>query len=587
MYKRQQYEGYLTKRAIKSGRNWKRRYFVLTKSALWYLKRKGSSKAKGQFSLEENTVVEDFDPSGTDGDTLPGIRRAGISRLNPMNRGAPVLRKSHCFRVRTGQRAIVLIAESVQLKALWVEAIGRVTKRMSTLKAPRASSSSSSSKVIPDAGVTAAAPRKRESGGLIGSSLRKMVSRKSSVRDQRIKEAEKAYAARVHKFEVSKTKFEVDRRYKLIRPVGQGAYGIVIAADDTANEEEVAIKKVTNAFEDLVDAKRILREIKLLRHFDHENVIHIKDILVPRSLSSFEDIYIVSELMETDLHRVIYSKQKLSEEHIQYFVYQIFRALRYIHSANVLHRDLKPGNILLNANCDLKICDFGLARGLEDLELELTEYVVTRWYRAPEIMLACREYTKAIDVWSVGCILAELFTRKPLFPGNDYIHQLKLICDVIGTPSEADIHFVTSERARRFMRKQPVKRRRPLAQMFPKNLPEGIDLLRQLLIFDPDKRITVDGALAHEYFQALHCPEDEPTHHSKFVVDDNKEEDDLEKREIQEAIYREICHFHPEQLSYFEAERTFPLDSLSGKYTKKAAGGLEDDMNRLTIDRDI
>jgi serine/threonine protein kinase len=119
-----------------------------------------------------------------------------------------------------------------------------------------------------------------------------------------------------------------------------------------------------------------------------------------------------------------------------------------MHSANVLHRDLKPSNLLLNSNCDLKVCDFGLARGVTDENMDLTEYVVTRWYRAPEIMLSCQEYTKAIDVWSVGCILGELLGRKPLFPGDDYIHQLQIISDILGTPSDKELEFVTSEKAR-------------------------------------------------------------------------------------------------------------------------------------------
>ena len=162
----------------------------------------------------------------------------------------------------------------------------------------------------------------------------------------------------------------------------------------------------------------------------------------------------MSELMETDLHRIIYSRQELTDDHIQYFIYQILCSLKYMHSANVLHRDLKPANVLLNSNCDLKVCDFGLARyvgtvagadndcrlpsvascsGVDERSVDLTEYVVTRWYRAPEIMLSCQEYTKAIDVWSVGCIFAELLGSKPLFPGDDYIHQLRIITDVLGT----------------------------------------------------------------------------------------------------------------------------------------------------------
>lgn len=146
------------------------------------------------------------------------------------------------------------------------------------------------------------------------------------------------------------------------------------------------------------------------------------------------DIYLISELMETDLNRVIKSKQKLKIEHIQYFLYQVLRAFKYIHSAGIIHRDLKPSNILLNENCDLKIwyiiehiihynfSDFGLSRNLSKEKGEdLTEYVVTRFYRAPEIMLSSHEYSKAVDMWSGGCTLAEIISGRILFPGQHYI----------------------------------------------------------------------------------------------------------------------------------------------------------------------
>ena len=178
--------------------------------------------------------------------------------------------------------------------------------------------------------------------------------------------------------------------------------------------------------------------MKLLRYFNHENIISILDIQKPRNYETFSEVYLIQvrcggtvgstrgltleqELMETDMHRVIRT-QDLSDDHCQYFIYQTLRALKAMHSANVLHRDLKPSNLLLNANCDLKVCDFGLARSAastDDNSGFMTEYVATRWYRAPEIMLTFKEYTKAIDVWSVGCILAEMLSGKPLFPGKD------------------------------------------------------------------------------------------------------------------------------------------------------------------------
>jgi tRNA A-37 threonylcarbamoyl transferase component Bud32 len=237
-----------------------------------------------------------------------------------------------------------------------------------------------------------------------------------------------------HSFAGGKHTFTVDKRYSLIRVIGSGAYGVVISSNDTKTDTNVAIKMVPKCFSDEIDAKRILREIKLLKHFRHDNIVQIMDMMPPnvKCLEDFTDVYIVADLMETDLHRIIYSKQKLSMDHVQYFVYQVMRGLKYIHSCKVLHRDLKPSNLLVNANCDLKICDFGLARGIRDKDEEggggtmlLTEYVVTRWYRAPEIMLACHEYSYPVDVWSVGCIFAELVLRKPYFPGDDYIDQVR------------------------------------------------------------------------------------------------------------------------------------------------------------------
>ena len=250
--------------------------------------------------------------------------------------------------------------------------------------------------------------------------------------------------------------------------------------------------------------------------------------------------------METDLHRIIYSRQPLTIDHIQYFVYQILRGLKYIHSSNVLHRDLKPSNLLVNANCDLKICDFGLSRGVEDEQKgELTEYVVTRWYRAPEIMLACQEYTKSIDIWSVGCIFAELLARSPLFPGEDYIAQLRLICEKLGRPSDKNLEFVTSERAKKFMLSLPQNKRESFAVLFPKyeNETEALDLLMKMLAFDPSSRMDITEALAHPFLASLHNEEDEPT--ANFQFDFEFEHEDLSRERVQELIWDEIRDMHP------------------------------------------
>jgi serine/threonine protein kinase len=267
----------------------------------------------------------------------------------------------------------------------------------------------------------------------------------------------------------------------------------------------------------------------------------------PESYESFEDVYIVSELMSTDLHQIISSQQALTDEHAQYFIYQILRGLKYIHSAHILHRDLKPSNLLLNANCDLKICDFGLARLASpdgDHQGFLTEYVATRWYRAPEIMLSWKEYSKSIDVWSVGCIFAEILGRKSLFPGHDYMHQLHLIIEILGTPTNDETNFIVSEKAKAYIRSLPFHKKANFRQMFPHATDLALDLLEKMLSFAPEKRITVDQALAHPYLRQLHDPTDEPIAEHPFDVD--FESIPVTKEALKALLWEEICQMHPD-----------------------------------------
>ena len=153
-------------------------------------------------------------------------------------------------------------------------------------------------------------------------------------------------------------RFDVESRYRLISPIGHGAYGVVCSALDERTGEKVAIKKITKAFHNLVETKRTLREVQLLRCLRHANIVDILSVMRPVSYEQFDDVYVVSELMSSDLHAIIASEQPLSDEHVQYFLYQILRGLKFLHSAHVIHRDLKPSNLLVNANCDLKIADF-------------------------------------------------------------------------------------------------------------------------------------------------------------------------------------------------------------------------------------
>ena len=345
------------------------------------------------------------------------------------------------------------------------------------------------------------------------------------------------------KFSAGGTTFIVDSKYEFIKKIGHGAYGVVVSANDTERNSKIAIKKIPNAFDDLIDAKRIVREIKLLKFFNHENIVSLLDVILPQSRTGYNDIYLVTDLMETDLHRVIFSRQELSDEHIQYFMYQILRGLLYLHSANVIHRDLKPSNLLLNKNCDLKICDLGLARGFDKETDNLTEYVVTRWYRAPEVILSSSEYSKQIDVWSVGCIFAELLGRAPLFPGEDYLDQVQRIIGVLGTPSPEDMQFIGNSAAKRYIHRLPVREKMKWNTLYASASETALDLLDKMLIFNPAKRSTAEECIKHPYFKGLHNPEEEPVAPEPFdwAFDNFEPTKDI----LQGMVYDEGLSFHP------------------------------------------
>ncbi|KAG8883984.1 Mitogen-activated protein kinase [Tulasnella sp. 331] len=333
-----------------------------------------------------------------------------------------------------------------------------------------------------------------------------------------------------HSFQALNQTFVVDSEYQFVKELGQGAYGCVVAAKHKRTGEGCAIKKITSINTKRILTKRCLREIKLLHHFrGHKNITCLYDMdIIFEPNGNFNEVYLYEELMEADLHAIVRSGQPLSDAHFQSFMYQTLCGLKYIHSANVLHRDLKPGNLLVNADCELKICDFGLARGYTPAGGQappskaagnqgfMTEYVATRWYRAPEIMLSFANYTTAIDLWSVGCILAELLGGKPIFKGRDYVDQLNQILHYLGTPSEDTLRRVGSPRAQDYIRSLPIKPRIAFATLYPNANPLAIDLLSKMLAFDPAKRISCEEALNHPYFSVWHDPSDEPVCHSKF-----------------------------------------------------------------------
>jgi len=345
---------------------------------------------------------------------------------------------------------------------------------------------------------------------------------------------------------------EFPRHLKCIRQLGRGAYGTVHLCDDTRHGTQVAVKHVRQAAR---HGKSILREIRLLARLFHDNLLHLLDFAAVPS-PNFEDVFLVLPYMPSDLHKVIQSRQALTDKHVQVIMVQILRALTHLHAAGVAHRDLKPANILLSADCRLKICDFGLARGdMPDPEGDeqeqacgvLTEYVVTRWYRAPEVMLLPKHYTSAVDNWAVGCILCEILGRKALFPGKNHIDMVCRVAEVLGTPSDSELGWLPKDSdAYRFLRKVcPQSRGVPLAKFYPRATPVCLDLAAGLLRWDPSQRLTAAEAQEHEYIRS-YLPKEAPAAPEPF--DWSFDGFKPTASAVKERLYRECTRFHPEIL---------------------------------------
>jgi mitogen-activated protein kinase 1/3 len=398
--------------------------------------------------------------------------------------------------------------------------------------------------------------------------------------------------------------WSIPPKYKLTRKIGSGAYGTVAAAEDASQEArtlndgepvKVAIKKVADVFADVVDAKRILREVRLMRHWSHPCVLGLYDIVEPSFSQDFDDLYIVTPLLTTDLSRIVYSRTQLSDAQILYLFYQTCCGVHYVNSAGVLHRDLKPANLIIDVkSCALKVCDFGLSRpdagydahddeefpekgeAQSDERGAYTEYVVTRWYRAPEVMLGFHRYGAAIDAWSVACIFCEVCLKEPLFPGNDYLHQLKIILQQIGKPGEADQWFVQNANAKAFLDSLPNTKSRPLAERVP-NAPRGlVDLAERMLAFDPRKRLPIAKSVEHAAFDDYR--EDDLELRAGYRVEmDDVENVTLDKAAIRALLWKDIRAFQrnsepvgdravsPDDLE--DGSVTSDLERLSNCYT--------------------
>ncbi|CAN8251789.1 unnamed protein product [Cochlearia groenlandica] len=303
--------------------------------------------------------------------------------------------------------------------------------------------------------------------------------------------------------------------FQKLNKINEGTYGIVYKARDEKTKETVALKKIKMK-EDRYEEEygfplTSLREINILLSCNHPSIVNVKEVVVGGKNNS--DVYMVMEHLEHDLKGLMErKKQPFSTSEVKCLMKQLLEGVKYLHTNWIIHRDLKPSNLLMNNTGELKICDFGMARQYGSPIKPYTQMVITQWYRPPELLLGAKQYSTAVDMWSIGCIMAELLSHKPLFPGKSELDQLQKIFAVLGTPSE-DIWpgFTSLPNSKA---KFPSQSYNLLRKNFPaisfvggQILSErGFDLLNSLLTYDPEKRLTVEEALNHGWFREVPLP---------------------------------------------------------------------------------
>ncbi|PXF49394.1 Cyclin-dependent kinase 1 [Gracilariopsis chorda] len=286
-------------------------------------------------------------------------------------------------------------------------------------------------------------------------------------------------------------------RYETLNKIGEGTYGVVYKGRELSTGNLIALKKIRLEQEDEGVPSTAIREISILKELQtHPNIVDFKDVVhVDKKL------FLVFEYLDQDLKRYMDSVNEMPAMLIKSYLYQLINGIAFCHSRRVLHRDLKPQNLLIDRHGMLKLADFGLARAFGIPVRHYTHEVVTLWYRAPEILLGARKYSTPVDIWSIGCIFAEMVMKTPLFPGDSEIDQLHKIFNALGTPTPEMWSDVTSlpEYSRHF----PKWHRRHIAETV-RNLDRyGVDLLARMLAYDPRERISAAEALSHYYFDDL------------------------------------------------------------------------------------
>ncbi|XP_029589019.1 mitogen-activated protein kinase 9 isoform X2 [Salmo trutta] len=372
--------------------------------------------------------------------------------------------------------------------------------------------------------------------------------------------------------QVGDSTFTVLKRYQELRAIGSGAQGIVCSALDSVLGFPVAVKKLCRPFQNQTHAKRAYRELVLLKCVNHKNIIRLINVFTPqKSLEEFQDLYLVMELMDASLCQVIH--MDLDHERMSYLLYQILCGIRHLHSAGIIHRDLKPSNIVVKSDCTLKILDFGLAR-TACTNFMMTPYVVTRYYRAPEVILGMK-YKENVDLWSVGCIMAEMIAHKILFPGKDYIDQWNKVIEVLGTPSMEFMNRLM-ETVRNYVMNKPQYPGVNFAELFPDwafpsdsehdrlKTGQARDLLSKMLVIDPESRISVEEALNHPYIHVWYDP-GEADAPPPQICDKQLEEREHSIEQWKELIYEELIDWEERNKNGVMKEESEAMTGLASQ----------------------
>ncbi|XP_031553758.1 mitogen-activated protein kinase 4-like [Actinia tenebrosa] len=331
-----------------------------------------------------------------------------------------------------------------------------------------------------------------------------------------------------------------------LKLVGIGGSGAVYSAIDVKTDKRVALKRANLL--DQLSCKGALRQISVYKRLQHENIVSLEKVVGPdgqtldssTNFKEFQYVFLVQELVDADLHRILQSNKTMSEDYIKLFIYQLLRGLKYVHSANVIHRDIKPSNILVDTETLLlKIGDFGLTRVVDpDYEHKgfLTHCPSTLWYRAPELILEPDSYSNAMDIWGVGCVFAELLLGKPLFEGRHEIEQVQMILDTVGT-DDKEFFKINSDAPEELLKSITEGPNSSLASKLPDLDAKALDLLEKMLKFSPKNRITAEEALAHPYLQSYSLPSDEPISLQPLNIED--EVDDFPEDILKDMLYSE------------------------------------------------